>query len=63
MNPNPEPGESLPQWIPAWDEYDDDGDANTLSEDQQLLALEMENYARYLEYTDHEVGRVVDAID
>ena len=44
-----------PEQIPAWDSFDE--------KTQKLLALEMENYAGFLEYTDREVGRVVDAIE
>lgn len=43
-----------PEWVPAWD---------TLSSDQKKLYLRlMENFAGYLAYTDHEIGRLVDAI-
>ena len=47
------------QDIPAWDDneqYADDGY-------RDLMVKQMRNYARFLEYTDREVGRVVDAID
>ena len=43
-----------PPEIPAWDEFDDSAHA--------ALAKEMEIYAAFLEYTDVEVGRVLDAI-
>jgi arylsulfatase len=43
-----------PEWVPAWD---------TLSSDQKKLYLRlMENFAGYLAYTDHEIGRLIDAI-
>ncbi len=41
--------------IPAWDEMD-----------ERLLPVlrrQMENYAGFLEHTDHQVGRVVEEID
>ncbi|MDT5247858.1 MAG: hypothetical protein QOJ28_492, partial [Mycobacterium sp.] len=41
--------------IPAWDETSD--------ELKPVLARQMEIYAGFLEQTDHEIGRVVDAID
>jgi len=43
-----------PEQMPGWDEFDDDA--------HRLFELEMETYAGFLEYTDTEVGRVVDAI-
>lgn len=45
-----------PELIPGWDdeEFDDS--------DRELLANQMEIYAAFLEYTDDEVGRVLDAI-
>ncbi|NEP35753.1 arylsulfatase [Moorena sp. SIO3B2] len=43
-----------PDQIPAWDSYDPDY--------QEILATQMEIYAAFLEYTDDEVGRVIDAI-
>ena len=44
----------LPKDIPAWD---------SLSEDQKrVYARLMENYTSYLEYTDAQIGRVVDAV-
>ena len=43
-----------PEWVPAWD---------NLSSDQKKLYLRlMENFAGYLAYTDHEIGRLIDAI-
>ncbi|MGF1495043.1 MAG: arylsulfatase [Microcoleaceae cyanobacterium] len=44
-----------PEQMPAWDSFS--------PEDQKVLAREMETYAGFLEYTDHEIGRVVDAIE
>ncbi|MFZ0831600.1 MAG: arylsulfatase [Mycobacterium sp.] len=41
--------------IPAWDDMPDDL--------KPVLARQMEIYAGFLEQTDHEVGRVIDAID
>ena len=41
--------------IPAWDDMPD--------ELKPVLARQMEIYAGFLEQTDHEIGRVVDAID
>ena len=41
--------------IPAWDEMPDDL--------KPVLARQMEIYAGFLEQTDHEVGRVVDALE
>jgi len=43
-----------PPEMPAWDSFS--------PEDQQILTRQMETYAGFLEYTDDEVGRVVDAI-
>jgi arylsulfatase A-like enzyme len=43
-----------PDSMPAWDSFS--------PEDQQLLARQMETYAGFLDYTDQEIGRVVDAI-
>lgn len=43
-----------PEWVPVWD---------TLSSDQKKLYLRlMENFAGYLAYTDHEIGRLIEAI-
>jgi arylsulfatase A-like enzyme len=41
--------------VPSWDSHD--AQAHTLFERQ------MEVYACYFEYTDHQIGRIVDAID
>ena len=52
------PGTGLterPEQIPAWDEFTE--------EEQRLFAIQAENYADFLEHTDYEVGRVVDAIE
>lgn len=43
-----------PPEMPAWDSFS--------PEDQQILTRQMETYAGFLEYTDDEIGRVVDAI-
>jgi len=43
-----------PEGLPAWDSLTDD--------QKKLLAHQAEVYAGYLEQTDHEVGRVLDAI-
>src|SRR5213079_3209144 len=40
--------------IPAWDDMDE-----AL---KPVLARQMENYAGYLEFTDHHVGRLIDAL-
>lgn len=44
-----------PEQIPSWD--------SQTKEHQKLFALQAENYADFLEHTDYEVGRVVDAIE
>lgn len=52
------PGSKLtprPERIPAWNSQPE--------EHQKLFARQAENYADFLEHTDYEVGRVVDAID
>jgi arylsulfatase len=41
--------------IPAWDDMDDDL--------RPVLVRQMENYAGYLEFADHHVGRLIDALD
>ena len=43
-----------PDQIPAWDEMDEDL--------KPVLARQMEVYAAFLEHTDHQVGRLVDAL-
>jgi arylsulfatase A-like enzyme len=43
-----------PKEIPAWDDHTD--------EQKRLMARQAENYADFLEHTDFEVGRVVDAL-
>ncbi|KUI00340.1 arylsulfatase [Mycolicibacterium acapulense] len=52
------PGTKLtdrPEQIPSWDSQP--------AEHQTLFARQAENFADFLEHTDYEVGRVVDAID
>jgi arylsulfatase len=44
-----------PDEIPAWDDVDDDM--------KPVLARQMEVYAAFLEHTDHQVGRLIDALD
>jgi len=44
-----------PTEIPAWDEMPDDL--------KPVLARQMEVYAGFMEHTDHEVGRVIDALE
>jgi len=44
-----------PDWCPAWDSLSAD--------EQRLYARFMENYAGYMAFTDHEVGRLLTAID
>ncbi|MBF5042882.1 arylsulfatase [Aggregicoccus sp. 17bor-14] len=44
-----------PEQLPAWDSFSADH--------QALLALQMENFADYLEHCDHEVGRLVGALE
>jgi arylsulfatase len=44
-----------PEEIPAWDDADED--------EKRLYARFAENYADFLSHTDHQVGRLVDAID
>ena len=53
----PETAELTPRHdeIPAWEDMSDDL--------RPVLARQMEIYAGFLEQTDHEVGRVVDALD
>jgi arylsulfatase len=42
-----------PDWVPAWD---------SLSDDQKTLYTALfENYAGYFAFTDHEIGRLLDA--
>lgn len=52
------PGTKLterPEEIPAWDSHTDD--------EKRFFSRLMENYADFLAHTDHEVGRLVQAID
>ncbi len=44
-----------PDWCPAWDSLSVD--------EQRLYARFMENYAGFLSFTDHECGRLLDAIN
>ncbi|MEM6672860.1 MAG: sulfatase-like hydrolase/transferase [Planctomycetota bacterium] len=44
-----------PPGIEDWDSLDDD--------QKKLFALQMETFAGFAEHTDHEVGRLIDAID
>ena len=44
-----------PKEIPAWDDHTD--------EQKRLMSRQAENYADYLEHADHEVGRLVDALE
>ena len=44
-----------PAQMPAWDSFD--------AEAKKLFERQMETYAAYLEFTDHQVGRVIDAIE
>lgn len=43
-----------PEQIPSWDSQPD--------EHQKLFSRQAENFADFLEHTDHEVGRIIDAI-
>ncbi len=44
-----------PAEIPAWDDHTD--------EEKRLFARYAENYADFLSHTDHQIGRVVDALE
>jgi arylsulfatase len=44
-----------PKEIPSWDDHTD--------EQKRFMTRQAENYADFLEHTDYEVGRVVDALD
>jgi arylsulfatase len=44
-----------PKEIPAWDDH--------TPEQKRFMARQAENYADFLEHTDYEVGRVVDALE
>lgn len=46
---------SRPPEIPAWDSFS--------REDQQVLARQMENFADFHEHTDHEISRIVEALE
>lgn len=43
-----------PDWVPAWDTLDDT--------QKRVYAALMENYAGYMAFTDHEVGRLLAAV-
>ncbi len=43
-----------PDWVPAWDSLSAD--------ERRLYARFMENYAGFLAFTDHEIGRLLDAV-
>jgi arylsulfatase A-like enzyme len=43
-----------PDWVKSWDSLSDD--------EHKVFARLMENFAGYLAYTDHEIGRLIDAI-
>jgi arylsulfatase len=43
-----------PEWVPAWDSLTD--------QQREIYAAFMENYAGFFAYTDHEVGRLLDAV-
>jgi arylsulfatase A-like enzyme len=52
------PGTQLtprPSEVPAWDSFG--------SREQELFARQMENFADFHEHTDHEIGRLVDALE
>ncbi len=44
-----------PEQLRAWDSFSD--------EEQALFALQMENFADYLEHCDHEIGRLVSTLE
>jgi len=51
------PGTKLtarPEWVPAWDTLN--------AQQKKLYAALFENYAGYFAFTDHEVGRLIDAV-
>ena len=53
-----------PDQIPAWnDEQFDYADGPRKDKYRELMSLQMQTFAGYLEYTDEQVGRVIDAID
>ena len=41
--------------VPSWDSHNADA--------KKLFERQMEVYAGYYEYTDHQIGRIIDAID
>jgi arylsulfatase len=44
-----------PEWVPAWDSLKD--------EQRELYAAFMENFAGFFAFTDHEIGRLLDAVN
>ena len=44
-----------PKEIPSWAEQSDDA--------KKLMARQMENFADFLQHTDYEIGRLVDAVE
>ncbi|WP_013630157.1 arylsulfatase [Rubinisphaera brasiliensis] len=44
-----------PDWVPAWDSLSD--------QQKELYTALMENFAGYFAYTDHEIGRLLDAVN
>src|SRR6185437_13032307 len=44
-----------PEAIPAWDDFD--------AREQRLFRRQVENFADFLEHTDHEIGRLVQSMD
>ncbi|MCG6155006.1 arylsulfatase [Rubinisphaera margarita] len=44
-----------PEWVPAWDSLN--------NQQKELYAALMENFAGYFAYTDHEIGRLLDAVN
>ncbi len=44
-----------PEWVPAWDSLSD--------EQKKVYNALFENYAGYFAYTDHEIGRLLDAVN
>jgi arylsulfatase len=46
---------SRPPEIPAWDQFS--------PQDRRVLARQMENFADFHEHTDHEIGRLVEALE
>jgi len=44
-----------PDWVPAWDSLSD--------QQKELYTALFENYAGYFAFTDHEIGRLLDAVN